>query len=105
MNGCVVNYIDYEKDAIPLGNVYYPVSCKDVLYRDEKEFRLLFWKAALANQTYPMDDGGVKIAVDTDMLIENIYMNPSLDFDVSELRRAMEKTGLEREIKRSRIIM
>ncbi len=105
VNGCVVKYIDYERDPFPIGNVYSSVSYKDVPYRDEKEFRLLYWKVALQNQGYHAGDRGVEIGIDTDMLIQNIYINPGEDIDVAELRKALETAGIRREIRQSRILM
>jgi hypothetical protein len=103
VNGCVVSYIDYEKDLSPIGNVYSSVSYKDLPYKDEKEFRLLFWKISLLNQNYSVGDLGVEIAVDVDMLIDNIYINPSKDTDAKKLRASLEGKGIKCEIRHSRI--
>jgi hypothetical protein len=103
VNGCVVKYIDYEKDLFPIGNTYSSVSYKDLPCKDEKEFRLLFWKTGLPNQNYAIGEGGVEIAVDIDMLIGNIYIDPSRGIDTTKLRAALEAKGVKREIRYSRI--
>jgi hypothetical protein len=103
VNGCVVSYIDYEKDLFPIGNVYSSVSYKDLPYKDEREFRLLYWKTGLTNQNYPIDDRAVRIEVDADMLIDSIYMNPGTDVNVEELNACLDAKGIKREIRYSRI--
>jgi len=103
INGCVINYIDYERDSLPIGNTFSSVSYKELPYRGENEFRLLFWKTSLINQNYPVGDRHVKIAVDIDMLIENIYINPSKDIDIAELHTTLEARGIKCAIQSSRI--
>ena len=103
VNGCIVTYLDYERDSFPIGNVYSSVSYKDLPYLDEKEFRLLFWKTALPNQSYQVGIRGVEIAVDLDMLIDNIYIDPSKDIDIGKLTNALQTKGIRREIRYSRI--
>jgi hypothetical protein len=76
INGGIVNYIDYEREQFPIGNTYWSVSHKDLPYMDEKEFRLFYWKLSLANQKFQVEETGVKVPVDADILIENIYINP-----------------------------
>lgn len=103
INGSVVNYIDYDRDQLPTGNTFYSVSYKDIPYKDEREFRLLYWKLSLPNQNLPVEETGVKVAVDADILIENIYINPAILFDADELTEAINNKSLSCEIKKSRI--
>jgi hypothetical protein len=103
IDGCVITYIDYEKDQFPIGNIFLPVSHKDLPYKDEKEFRLLYWKTGLTNQNYPSDEHGVKIKVDADMMIDCIYINPSKKLDLDKLRAALENKRIGCEIRHSRI--
>jgi len=104
INGCVVTYIDYEREHFPIGNIVIPVSYKDLPYKDEKEFRLLYSKIWLLNQGYPVDENGVKIKVDINMLIEYIYINPSKELKIDKLFEHLEnkKINLDR-VKYSRI--
>jgi len=103
INGGVVNYIDYEREQFPLGNTFWSVSHKDIPYKDEREFRLFYWKLSLPNQNLPVEETGVKIAVDADILIENIYINPATLFDADKLAEAINNKSLSCEIKKSRI--
>jgi hypothetical protein len=104
INGCVISYIDYERDHLPIGNVFYPVSYKDLAYQDEKEFRLLFWKLNLPNQSYQVDNNGVKVKIDMNMLIDNIYINPTKQINIEKLMVILEKKKINCEkLKFSRI--
>lgn len=103
INGGIVNYIDYDREQLPIGNTFYSVSYKDIAYKDEKEFRLLYWKLNLPNQDLPAEEHGVKVAVDVDILIENIYIMPVNTVDVKRLTDVIKNMALSCEIKNSRI--
>lgn len=55
ITGGVVSYVDFERDLIPVGNVFTHVITKDRPYRDEREFRLFFWRPDPKNQ--PIEPG------------------------------------------------
>ena len=103
INVGIVNYIDYDKEQLPIGNTFYSVSYKDIAYKDEKEFRLLYWKLNLPNQNLPAEEIGVKVAVDVNILIENIYIMPVNTVDVERLTDVVKNMALSCEIKNSRI--
>lgn len=103
INGGIVNYIDYEREDFPLGNVFWSVSHKDRPYEDEREFRLFYWKENLLNQKLSTEEAGVKVPVDTDILIETIYLNPAALFDADKLTEAIKRSSLSCEVKKSRI--
>ena len=103
INGHVINYIDYERDHFDIGNTFYSVSYKDIPYKDEKEFRLLYWKLHLPNQKLPADEKGVKVNIDVNMLIDNIYINPTNKIEISELERLVKNKNIDCEIKYSKI--
>ena len=103
INGCVVNYIDYERDQIDVGNIFLPVSHKDLPYRDEKEFRLLCWKPNLEKQNILFDENGVNVRIDVNMLIEKIFIDPSKNIHIKDLQEQIEKKNLNCKIDDSRI--
>jgi|SRR5208283_4582675 len=103
ISGGIVKYIDYEREQFPLGNAFWSVSHKDIPYKDEREFRLFYWKLSLPNQALPFEETGVKVAVDAGILIENIYINPSTLFVTDKLAEAVTNKSLSCEIKKSRI--
>ena len=103
INGCVINFIDYERDSFDIGNIFLPVSHKDLRYRDEKEFRLLCWKPDLEKYDLPFDENGVNVRIDVNMLIDKIFINPSKNVNIKELQEQIEKNKLNCEIEASRI--
>ena len=103
INGCVINYIDYERVHFPIGNIFFSVSYKDLPYKDEKEFRLLYWKSNLSNQNLPLEASGVKVRIDVNMLIDNIFINPSENINISKLMESIHNKKLNCEIKYSKI--
>lgn len=103
INGCMINYIDYERDQFDVGNIFLPVSHKDLPYRDEKEFRLLCWKPEFEKHNLPFDENGVNVRIDVNMLIEKIFINPSKNVNIEELQEQIEKNRLNCMIENSRI--
>ncbi len=103
IGGCVIEYIDYERDGFGIGNVYTQIGFKDIRYRDEREYRLLFWKVSPENTKLNPDEKGMKIQVDINMLIDNIYLNPSHIPNIDKLEKLIKEKGLECEIKNTKI--
>jgi hypothetical protein len=68
---------------------------KDLPYRDEREFRLIFWPPARANTNASVvfRPNGVRIPVDLDMLIECIYVSPQIRA-AERLEKLIEAKGL-----------
>ncbi len=79
------------------------MSYKDIPYKDEKEFRLLYWKLNLPNKKLPADEKGVKVKIDVNMLIDNIYINPTNKIEISELEELIKNKNMDCEIKYSKI--
>ena len=75
----LVNYIDYEKDWLPEGNLFYPFMHKRKSFSHENEVRILtfeFPKEKLAlDKIYP--NLGLNIKVNLTELIEKIYVAPT----------------------------
>ena len=94
VNGGVVEYIDFEREATQIGNVFTPVVKKDVPYRDEREFRLLLWQATQANQWIDVSAPGVRVRVDLEKLIEKIYVSPRVKDVPPELRQLLDRKSL-----------
>ena len=97
VEGTTVEYLDFRRDAMPVGNIYYAAARKSLPYRDEKEFRLLFWQYSLANQSIPVDDG-VKIKVDLKKLISRIWLSPQLIAPRSEIVDLIGQKKLDCEL-------
>jgi hypothetical protein len=95
VNGGVVEYIDFTREAMQIGNVFTPVIKKDVPYRDEREFRLLLWQPEPANQWIDVSAQAVRVPVDLAKLIQEIYVNPWVKEAHPELYRLLERKHLK----------
>ncbi len=103
IEGCVVEYIDYERDGFGIGNTYTQISFKDIPYRDEREYRLLFWKVSPENIKLNPEEKGIKIQVDINMLIDNIYLNPGYIPNIDKLEKLIKEKRLDCKIKNTKI--
>src|SRR3990170_2243238 len=99
IEGCVVEYIDFERDSFDIGNTYTQIGFKDLPYRDEKEYRLIFWKVGLENNKFNPDENGINIRVDINMLIDNIYLNPGHIPNIDKLERLIKENQMTCEIR------
>ena len=95
VNGGVVEYIDFQREATQIGNVFTPVVKKDVPYRDQREFRLLLWQPNQANQWIDMSAPGIRVQVDLEKLIEKIYVSPRVKNIPPDLLTLLERKSLK----------
>ena len=88
-----VNYIDYENDSIPEGNIFFPIMHKRKSFEHEQELRAVTSKWALSphteqvNATLEPIEFGIDIPVNIKTLIENIYIAPTAPLWFAELVR------------------
>jgi hypothetical protein len=94
VNGGVVEYIDFTREAMQIGNIFTPVVKKDLPYRDEREFRLLLWRPDQANQSIAVSAQAVRVPVNLVKLIQKIYVNPWVKDVPSELSKLLERKNL-----------
>jgi hypothetical protein len=99
----VVDYLDYKREGMPVGNIYQFVVRKDLPYKDEREFRLLFWQNSLANQKVEVGLKGFKIGINLNKLIARIWLNPQSEESTGEIVRLVEAKGLDCEVCKSAI--
>lgn len=95
INGGIVNYVNFERDDTPLGNVFNHVITKDLPYTDEREFRLVFWQPDPRNQNLKPVEKGIRVRVDLQMLIEQIYINPIETVVLSDIADLLERKGIK----------
>ncbi len=93
VTGGVVDYVDFERDLTPVGNVFNHVATKDMPYLDEREFRLVFWDVDPRNANYPKAERGVRVKVDIAMLVQSIVRSPFPEPIAPELERLIESNG------------
>ena len=67
----IVNYIDYEKDLIDWGNRMVPFFHKRKSFLHEQELR-----AVIRGFDYDLNNGGIKLPIDINLLIESVYVAP-----------------------------
>jgi hypothetical protein len=76
VTGGVVDYVDFSRDLTPLGNVFTHIATKDLPYKDEREFRLVYWDVDPRNAIVMKVANGVRVKVDLKMLISRIVRSP-----------------------------
>lgn len=97
VHGTVVEYRDFRREEIPVGNIFTPVSTKDSPYRDEREFRLLLWRPDPYGRPVTGPPGfAVKIAVAA--LLERIFVSPEYTGDLSVLKNALAAKSVDCEV-------
>jgi len=95
ITGGIVDYIDFERDITQLGNVLPHAITKDLPYKDECEFRLIFWIPDPMNKGIAIAPNGVRVRVNLQKLIERIYVSPIEKEVPSELCEILECKRIE----------
>lgn len=95
VTGGVVEYVDFERDSTAVGNVFNHVATKDLPYRDEREFRLVFWDVEPRNVDHPKLPKGVRVPVDVKMLIRGLVRSPYPEQLAPELEELIEQHGFQ----------
>jgi hypothetical protein len=90
ITGGVVDYVDFTRELTDVGNVFHHVATKDLPYRDEREFRLVYWKVDPRNVELATSAKGVRVKVNLRMLIHNIVRSPYPETMHPELERLFE---------------
>ena len=95
-----VNYIDYDSDIVPTGNIYYPHICKRKSFEHEREIRAFYATNPFVliepdgYELAPIGPPGIPIAVDLDRLIEAVYVSPKAEkWFVGVIQDVLEKYG------------
>ncbi len=101
--GCVVEYTDYDRNSFNTGNIFTQISFKDIPYLDEREYRLLFWKIDQKNMNLKPEGEGIKIQVDINALIDNIYLNPVSIPNINKLEKLIKEKEFDITIKNTNI--
>ena len=102
ITGGTVQYMDFERELTPVGNVFNHVATKDIPYTDEREFRLVLWRVDPRNADIPRLPKGILIAVDIKMLIRSIVPSPFASPMNPDLERLIETHGIP--LRRSRVL-
>jgi len=86
----MVNYIDYELDPIPLGNIIAPVMCKRKSFEHERELRAVIWTIEHGKNDWGAtnrfkDVPGLYVTVNIAKLVERVFVAPTGPVWVREL--------------------
>jgi hypothetical protein len=107
----IIEYIDYENESIDSGNILSAFVHKRKSFEHEREVRALVMKLPVGDENDPglhfdreTIAHGLKIKVDLERLIENIYVAPSAPNWFADLVRALvQRYGYGFEVVHSRL--
>ena len=106
-----IKYIDYEKEAIPMGNLISPFMFKRKNFEYEDELRALIWtpqhgKNDILNQDNNKfaNTSGLYVTVDVERLLENIFVAPNAPSWILEIIRSVtNKFGINNKVTQSNL--
>lgn len=105
VQGGVVQYVDFEREETPLGNVFTHVITKDIPYEDEREYRFMVWCIDPENSTVTFAEKGVRVRVNLKMLIEEVIINPFEGEPPLKLMKLLEEKSIKCSAGSSKIIV
>lgn len=104
-----IKYIDYDKDRIPLQNMFYPFMHKRKSFEYENELRAVILKIHDEPERkywhfLEPHEKGLYIPVNLDMLIEKIYVSPTSSKWFHELTESIvNKYNMDKKVIKSRL--
>lgn len=104
VNGTVVEYRDFSREALPVGNIFTAVKTKDAPYQEEREFRLLVWRPDPLGRRNQPQPSGISVAVNLPALVERLYVSPSFSGDLTAIRGALAEAGVSCELRASSVV-
>jgi hypothetical protein len=107
-----IKYINYEKEWIPYGSVFYPFLHKRKSYEYEHELRAIIIRMPttdtgldFAQETFDSNLGGAYINVDLDTLIQRVYVSPSAPNWFGDLvSSVMKRYSIEKPVQMSSLV-
>jgi hypothetical protein len=86
----IVKYVDYLKDLTSWGNGFIPILLKGKSFDFERELRVLCWRHEAKNEQFCGSfEHGVRIKVDTNVLIDSIFVAPYIPKWKYDLMKAL----------------
>lgn len=103
-----VNYIDYNKDVIPLDNFFHPFMFKRKSFEHEKEVRAIIKEDPTESTPETFITGssraGMNIDIDLNKLIKNIHISPkSEDWFTNLVRSVTQKYSVKAPVSKSEL--
>lgn len=100
-----VNYLDYDSQSFPSGNVFYPIMHKRKAFEHEKEIRLVMAKSDYwAEEDFENPDFGLTINWNPSIHVEKIYVNPyASNWYFETVNKLVKKLNLNVEVEWSKL--
>ncbi|UOV01697.1 DUF2971 domain-containing protein [Pseudoxanthomonas mexicana] len=98
-----VRYLDFDKEAVPVGNMLVLPFLKRKSFEHEKEVRVLYWDPKRVDWNNPeAGESGIAMEVDPAVLIDEVYLSPaSPDWLLKPLEELCVKFGFDVPVIRS----
>jgi hypothetical protein len=100
-----VKYVDYNKEVIPIDNMFYPYIHKRRSFEYERELRAIITpieKKSKGLTFQPLPKEGVHVPINIPSLVEMVYVSPTCEIWFEDLVRSVLKTyQVEKTVKRS----
>lgn len=105
----LVQYLDYNREAIPMGNLLTPFLCKRKSFEHERELRCLIWTPQHGKNTATdpaqnkyKDETGLYVPISLDALIQEVYVSPTAPSWLRDLvEKVVFKFGLKKPVVQS----
>jgi hypothetical protein len=103
-----VKYIDYKKDWMPEGNLFYPFLHKRKSFEHERELRALLGRLPVKDDKLDLSletiQKGISVPVKLEVLVHAVYVSPASEMWFYKLVQSiLKKFGLEKSVLQSSI--
>jgi hypothetical protein len=94
ISGRVIDYVDFDREVTDWGNTFTMVSTKDITFRDEREFRLFFWRLQPHNNEQPVEENGTRIRVELTQVAARVFISPLIGEPPTHVQEALRQRGI-----------
>ncbi|HGP0623457.1 TPA: hypothetical protein ACKPX6_000992 [Serratia marcescens] len=106
----MVNYIDYDKEIFPMGNLFYAFTHKRKSFEHEREVRFLIQRLPIDKEKNRVDFDGVvtpnviPIDIDINKFVKKIHLSPrSPEWMLNLLQDVVKRYSIDIEVRRSNL--
>jgi hypothetical protein len=100
----MVKYLDYEAQAFPQNNVYWPFVHKRLSFAHERELRAIVQEGGAGGLSTPNPDPGITIPVELEKLIRRVWVAPDAPGWFFELVKSVcSRYGVAVEVRQSKL--
>jgi hypothetical protein len=99
----VVHYLDYDRHYISVADAFTYITHKRKSFEHERELRSVMWRPISKNFSL-VGDRGMIVPIDTNALVDNIFVNPDSDPILEQVVSGLAKTcGLTASVLKSSV--